>query len=165
MELPITGGCGCGTVRFEVDAPFVSAGYCHCGRCQRRSGTASSANARAEPGSVCVVQGETEREAQDFYRHYVHDLGDWKAAENVINTMGLNAHSIPPERMEAMKEHFVAGWSGYPLIGTKDPIVDGLEKLSGTGLDGVLLSWPRFIDGMTEFRDVTYPLVKQAGLR
>ena len=32
--------------------PFLSAGYCHCTRCQRRTGTASSANARAEPGSV-----------------------------------------------------------------------------------------------------------------
>ena len=60
MELPITGGCGCGAVRFEVDAPFVSAGYCHCTRCQRRSGTAASANARAEPGSIRVVQGEDE---------------------------------------------------------------------------------------------------------
>jgi hypothetical protein len=33
------------------------------------------------------------------------------------------------------------------------------------GLDGVLLSWPFYIDGMRQFRDVTYPLVQQAGLR
>jgi hypothetical protein len=58
MSEPITGGCGCGAVRFEVSQPFLSAGYCHCTRCQRRTGTASSANARAEPGSVHVVQGE-----------------------------------------------------------------------------------------------------------
>jgi hypothetical protein len=58
VELPITGGCGCGAVRFAVDAPFLSAGYCHCTRCQRRSGAAASANARAEPGSVRVLQGE-----------------------------------------------------------------------------------------------------------
>ena len=57
MDTAITGGCGCGAVRFEVVEPFVSAGYCHCTRCQRRSGTASSANARAVPGSVRVVQG------------------------------------------------------------------------------------------------------------
>ena len=56
----LTGGCGCGAVRFEVTAPFVSAGYCHCTRCQRRSGTAASANARAEPGTVRVVLGEDE---------------------------------------------------------------------------------------------------------
>jgi hypothetical protein len=60
VGLPITGGCGCGAVRFEVDAPFLSAGYCHCTRCQRRSGTAASANALAEAGSVRVTQGEEE---------------------------------------------------------------------------------------------------------
>ena len=37
-SLPLTGGCGCGAVRFEITAPLVSAVYCHCTRCQRRSG-------------------------------------------------------------------------------------------------------------------------------
>ena len=56
--LPLTGGCGCGAVRFEIDAPLTGAGYCHCTRCQRRSGTAASANAAPAPGSVRIVQGE-----------------------------------------------------------------------------------------------------------
>lgn len=56
----LTGSCGCGAVRFEVTEPFVSAAYCHCTRCQRRSGTAASANARAQPGSVRVVAGDGE---------------------------------------------------------------------------------------------------------
>ena len=59
----------------------------------------------------------------------------------------------------------MAGWNGYPLIGTKEQIVDGLLTLSKAGFDGTLLSWPRYIDGMEEFQRVTYPLVKQAGLR
>ncbi|MBA2580408.1 MAG: GFA family protein [Thermoleophilaceae bacterium] len=58
--LPLTGGCGCGRVRFEVSAPPLSAAYCHCTRCQRRTGTAASPNARVEPGSVRVVAGEQE---------------------------------------------------------------------------------------------------------
>jgi hypothetical protein len=56
--LPLTGGCACGAVRFEIDAPLQSASYCHCTRCQRRTGTAASANARTEPGSFRVVRGE-----------------------------------------------------------------------------------------------------------
>ena len=56
-ELPLTGGCLCGGVRFEVDAPLVSASYCHCTRCQRRTGTASSAQARVAPGSFRITQG------------------------------------------------------------------------------------------------------------
>jgi len=56
----MTGGCGCGAVRFEVTEPFLSASYCHCTRCQRRSGTAASANARVAPGSVRITAGEGE---------------------------------------------------------------------------------------------------------
>lgn len=56
-SLPLHGGCGCGAVRFEVDAPPLAAAYCHCTRCQHRSGTATQASARVEPGSVRVVAG------------------------------------------------------------------------------------------------------------
>jgi hypothetical protein len=59
----LTGSCNCGAVRFEVTSPLVSAGYCHCTRCQRRTGTAASANARVEPGSFRVVQGEDRMRA------------------------------------------------------------------------------------------------------
>src|SRR6266566_4924881 len=57
-DLPLTGGCLCGGVRFEVTEPLVTASYCHCTRCQRRTGTAASANARIVPGSLRVLSGE-----------------------------------------------------------------------------------------------------------
>ena len=57
-ELPLTGGCLCGAVRFEVTEPLVSSGYCHCTRCQRRTGTAASPGARFAPGSLRVLSGE-----------------------------------------------------------------------------------------------------------
>ena len=57
-ELPLTGGCLCGGVRYEISEPLVSAGYCHCTRCQRRTGTAASAQGRIVPGSLRIVQGE-----------------------------------------------------------------------------------------------------------
>jgi hypothetical protein len=57
-SLPLTGGCGCGAVRFEVDEPPVSASYCHCTRCQRRTGAAASPQARVAPGSFRITAGE-----------------------------------------------------------------------------------------------------------
>ncbi|MGZ4381993.1 MAG: GFA family protein [Gaiellaceae bacterium] len=57
-ELPLAGGCLCGGVRFEVTEPPVSASYCHCTRCRRRSGTAASVQARLAPGSLRIVAGE-----------------------------------------------------------------------------------------------------------
>ena len=47
----------CGGVRFEISEALVSSGYCHCTRCQRRTGTAASASARIAPGSLTVVSG------------------------------------------------------------------------------------------------------------
>ena len=57
-DLPLTGGCLCGGVRFEVTEPLVFASYCHCTRCQRRTGTAASPQARVAPGSLEIVAGE-----------------------------------------------------------------------------------------------------------
>jgi hypothetical protein len=57
-EFPLTGGCGCGAVRFEVSAPLGSALYCHCTRCQRRTGGGASATALAQPDSFRIVCGE-----------------------------------------------------------------------------------------------------------
>lgn len=48
----------CGGVRYEVSAPLVCSTYCHCKRCQRRTGTAASAQARVERGSLRIVSGE-----------------------------------------------------------------------------------------------------------
>jgi len=62
-DLPLTGGCNCEVVRFEVLAPLVVAHYCHCRRCQRRTGTGASINARAAPGAVRILQGRNQLRA------------------------------------------------------------------------------------------------------
>jgi len=53
-----TGHCMCGGVRFEVTEEPLSAGYCHCTRCQRRTGTAWSINARVAPEHFRITAGE-----------------------------------------------------------------------------------------------------------
>ena len=54
----LTGGCLCGGVRFELSEPPADAGYCHCTRCQRRTGTAASASANVDGRTLRVVRGE-----------------------------------------------------------------------------------------------------------
>lgn len=58
MSARVTGACGCGAVRFEVTEPFVGAVYCHCTRCQRRTGTGASANARVAADGFRILSGE-----------------------------------------------------------------------------------------------------------
>ena len=74
-----------------------------------------------------MVQGETEKEAQDYFDEYVNQKGDWEAATNLVDTMIANAKTLPTEVLAEMKKHFIAGWGGYPIIGTPEQIVDGLE--------------------------------------
>jgi alkanesulfonate monooxygenase SsuD/methylene tetrahydromethanopterin reductase-like flavin-dependent oxidoreductase (luciferase family) len=112
-----------------------------------------------------AVQGETEKEAKDYFDYYVHQKGDWVAATNLVETLGINAQTLPAETLRAMKIHFMAGWGGYPLIGTSEQIVEGLETVSRMGFDGTLISWPRYIEDMRSFQQHIYPLVQQAGLR
>jgi len=57
-SLPLNGGCGCRAVRFEINEPLVAAAYCHCRRCQHRTGTAMQASAKIEPGSLTITEGE-----------------------------------------------------------------------------------------------------------
>ena len=115
--------------------------------------------------SANIIQAETEGEARRFQDYIINEKGDWEAVSFALSTMGINAKTFPPEAMEHLKQFFIAGWGGYPLVGTKEQVIDGLKKLSDMGLDGVLLSWPRYEEGMREFKNVTYPLLVQAGLR
>ncbi|MBV9006906.1 MAG: GFA family protein [Solirubrobacterales bacterium] len=79
MTEPLTGGCGCGAVRFEVTEPLVAAGYCHCTRCQHRTGTAAAISASVKPGSFRVVSGEDRlrawKPAGGFEKWFCGDCG------------------------------------------------------------------------------------------
>ncbi|MGE0035857.1 MAG: LLM class flavin-dependent oxidoreductase [Xanthobacteraceae bacterium] len=112
-----------------------------------------------------IVQGETEKDARDFFNHYVHQQGDWEAVDNLVTMLGINAQSLPPGVEQQLKEHFIAGWGGFPVVGNKEQVVDKLALLSKAGFDGAVLSWARYVDEMREFQTETLPLLIQAGLR
>ena len=92
-DFPLTGGCLCGGVRYEVTAPPLSVGYCHCTRCQRRSGTAASAQARLSPGSFRITQGE------ELVREYAPPEGFLKC---FCSTCGSALWSKSPEDSQVM---------------------------------------------------------------
>jgi len=112
-----------------------------------------------------IFQGDTEADARAFYKKCVFEKGDWVGVENLVNTMGINSQSIPAAILQTLKEHFIAGWVGYPLIGTKEQVVDGLSILERAGFDGIVLTWPRYVEDMKRFQVETFPLLQQAGLR
>lgn len=68
----ISGGCLCGGVRFELTEPSRSAGYCHCTRCQRRTGAAASPQARIDGRTLRLLRG------QDLLKGWRHADGGFE---------------------------------------------------------------------------------------
>lgn len=112
-----------------------------------------------------VVVRDTEKEARDYYNYYVHEKGDWEACENIIDTLGVQSGSWSKEFIEKFKESFVAGWGGYPLVGTPEQVTDKLIELSSTGIDGTLLTMVDYNAELPYWNEKVMPLLEQAGLR
>ncbi len=107
---------------------------------------------------------ETEKEAKEYYHHVVHETGDWVAATNLCDEFGIQSESLGPELTNKLKELFVAGWGGFPLVGTPEQIVEQLQKISDAGFNGCLLSWADFDGDFDYFEERVMPLMRQAGL-
>ena len=56
-DSPLTGSCGCGAVHFTVSGRPTGAVYCHCTRCQKRTGAAAQPSVRVPPGSATITEG------------------------------------------------------------------------------------------------------------
>ena len=131
-ELPLTGGCLCGGVRYEVTVPPLSVGYCHCTRCQRRTGTAASAQARLAPGSFRIVQGEelvrTYAPPDGFHKCFCSSCGSalWsKDPENgAVMSVRLGTFDGDPGLRPTFRAFvaYAAAWEPVPD--------DGLERNS-----------------------------------
>ena len=55
---PISGGCLCGAVRYEVTAEPHDAGYCHCGMCRRATGAPVAAFIMVPSNALRFTRGQ-----------------------------------------------------------------------------------------------------------
>jgi hypothetical protein len=124
VELPLTGGCLCGGVRFEVTSALGSAGYCHCTRCQRRTGTASSVQARIAPGSLRVTAGADLIRAYDpeggFLKLFCSGCGSalWSEdpADSEVKSVRLGVFDADPGVRPSYRQFvaYAAPWEPIP---------------------------------------------------
>jgi hypothetical protein len=128
MSEALTGGCLCGRVRFELTEPPHGAGYCHCTRCQRRTGTAASASAGIDGTAFRIVSGE------ELVRTWRHPDGGFEKAfcsecgahlfsrdpedhsRMGVRMAAFDAESIPPDLRPAYRQFtaYAAAWEPIP---------------------------------------------------
>ncbi|HZV07165.1 MAG TPA: LLM class flavin-dependent oxidoreductase [Gemmataceae bacterium] len=111
-----------------------------------------------------MIAGDTQEDADRQFDYCVHEKGDWVAANNMIGELGIT-NPVSPAILKQMTIDFVAGWGGFKLVGTVNKIVSDLKMLVDAGIDGTLLTWPAFIDGMLRFQKEVHPLLIEEGLR
>jgi hypothetical protein len=127
----LTGRCLCGAVRFELSEPPTEAGYCHCTRCQRRTGTAASAQAWVDGGGFRLVEGE---QLVKTWRH--RDGGYEKAFCGVCGAHLFSRNPDDPTQMSIRMSAFDGdpgvrpSWRAYVAYAAEwEPIPDdGLER-------------------------------------
>jgi alkanesulfonate monooxygenase SsuD/methylene tetrahydromethanopterin reductase-like flavin-dependent oxidoreductase (luciferase family) len=112
----------------------------------------------------CVI-GDSDEDALKFRDWYVREKGDWEAVANLVRSLGLQSGVLPKEQLEGAKYHFIAGWGGYPLVGTPEQVVSGFQDLSDAGMDGMIMGLVDFNEELKYFGDSVLPLMKEAGLR
>lgn len=116
-------------------------------------------------GMACLVCRDTEKEAKEYFDYYVHEKGDWQAANNLYDGLAPNSQSADPAFRDEMVHNLVAGYAALPLVGTPEQIADGLAAFHKAGMDGVTLSWVDYREGIARFGEQVLPLLEQAGLR
>ena len=112
----LTGGCLCGGVRFELSEPATAAGCCHCTRCQRRTGTGSSVQARIDGRTFRLVRGA------EFVRAWRHPDGGFEKC--FCGECGAHLFSRNPD----------------------DPAQMGIRLGAFDGDPGVRPSWRTYVD-------------------
>ncbi len=112
-----------------------------------------------------VVQRETQKEAEDFLDYYARQMEDSESVDAWIAGLNLESKAMPRGVLDAMRLRFAAGGGGFPLVGTAARIAETLKLLSDCGIDGALLTWGDYIDGLERFVADVLPLLEQEGLR
>ncbi|TCK21130.1 LLM class flavin-dependent oxidoreductase [Pseudonocardia endophytica] len=112
-----------------------------------------------------VVQRDTDAEAQAYLRRFSVEYEDVESIEAWMRLQGANTQVMPPDVLAAMRQRFAAGAGGFPLVGTSETIAEKLETLSASGIDGALLTWVDYDEGLAAFTADVLPRLEKAGLR
>ncbi|MCK1310358.1 hypothetical protein ABIB75_004301 [Bradyrhizobium sp. GM2.2] len=75
--MPLTGGCHCGAIRYEVNGDMMVHALCHCADCRRHSGAPMVGWAMYSLKAVKVVRGQPKiyQSSEHGRRHFCADCG------------------------------------------------------------------------------------------
>ena len=111
-----------------------------------------------------MIQRDTEQEARRYQQHIIENA-DITSVDAMMAMLSAQSQMMSAEAFQAMKNRYICGAGGFPLVGTADTITDTLRRLAGAGIDGVMLCWVDFADGLARWNRDIMPRLEQLGLR
>ena len=115
--------------------------------------------------NASAVLRDTTREAEDFLRYYSEEFVDEEALDSIMDTISAE-NNVPKgsPQLAFMRKRMATG-AGYPLVGDAEKLAHDLIAISQAGIDGVIMTWLDYIDGVQRFARDVLPLLEQSGLR
>lgn len=116
---------------------------------------------------IMMIQGDSDADAERLLKHYAEGA-DQEAIRNIYE---LRARDKPVgARGDRYRQRFESAdmrlfYAGVPYVGGPERIADMLEEQAVEGaLDGFLLIFPDFIEGVPRFGEQVLPLLRKRGI-
>ena len=95
-DSPITGGCLCGAVRYEISAPAIDVNYCHCRMCQRFTGGYVAAGAFFPIEAFRFTQGDLKyyRSSPIAERGFCADCGSSVVYKSLVKALRADLYWV-----------------------------------------------------------------------
>ena len=124
---PITGGCMCGGVRYQVDGPLRGVIACHCVQCRRASGNYVAATA-CRRSAFTLVKGATLKwyvAVPGHRRGFCGECGSCLFFEEVAGErLSISAGSLDePQGLKTVAHIFASEAGDYYIIDASVPVL------------------------------------------
>jgi dimethylsulfone monooxygenase len=106
----------------------------------------------------------TQREAEEYYRHWVIDSADWAAVDRIMAMRGVTRDRFPDD-FEERRYHQANGMGGVPIVGDPEAVARELARLAAAGARGIALSFVNYLDALPLFSGEVLPRLARMGLR
>ena len=112
-----------------------------------------------------IVHRDTQKEAEDYLNYYAVEMADNPSIDAWIGTLVANAKGMARPEMAQRRMRAAAGAGGSLVVGDAERIAAEMTAMHAIGLDGLLLSWVNFEDGLERLQKEVLPRLERAGLR
>ena len=116
--------------------------------------------------NVHIICRPTDAEANDYYAWFADENADWEAVDNMHSlSKRSDTNSERVALFQRMKMRFVAGYGGYPLVGSPDTVAAEIARTSEAGFAGIAAGLVNYVDEFTYLQAELLPRLERLGLR